>query len=320
MDNRSDTVHPLLVSSDAFEGFDAWREEWMLRFLRVDLQVPDPSRFQMRVRALALPKISIIERRSTESVARRARGLLRDGDDALTFNFVLRRTFTHRDTTGQRLVEAGQAIILPLNEASDLFAPGGVRGVSLRLDRATARSVARDAEGWLRRPFPVEASAFRLLQIYLASLFSLPDGLSPTLATLADIQVRELLANAFDPSGDLARSNAHGGLQAARLQAIVQDVMVRLSDPGLSAAAVGLRLGLSERYVQKLMGTTGLSFSEFVRERRLERARLLLADPSRACLRVVDIAAMAGFGDLSHFNRDFRRRFGETPSAARHPR
>jgi AraC-like DNA-binding protein len=32
---------------------------------------------------------------------------------------------------------------------------------------------------------------------------------------------------------------------------------------------------------------------------------------------IIDIAFTAGFGDVSHFNRMFRRRYGETPSDVR---
>jgi AraC-like DNA-binding protein len=34
-------------------------------------------------------------------------------------------------------------------------------------------------------------------------------------------------------------------------------------------------------------------------------------------LAIIDIAFAAGFGDVSHFNRLFRRRFGATPSGVR---
>jgi transcriptional regulator GlxA family with amidase domain len=34
-------------------------------------------------------------------------------------------------------------------------------------------------------------------------------------------------------------------------------------------------------------------------------------------LAIIDIAFAAGFGDVSHFNRMFRRRFSETPFGVR---
>jgi len=34
---------------------------------------------------------------------------------------------------------------------------------------------------------------------------------------------------------------------------------------------------------------------------------------------VCEIALAVGFGDISTFNREFRRRFGATPSTIRHP-
>jgi AraC-like DNA-binding protein len=43
----------------------------------------------------------------------------------------------------------------------------------------------------------------------------------------------------------------------------------------------------------------------------------MLTDPRYAGATVSAIAFAAGFGDLSHFNRNFRRRFGATPSDVR---
>jgi AraC-like DNA-binding protein len=42
-----------------------------------------------------------------------------------------------------------------------------------------------------------------------------------------------------------------------------------------------------------------------------------LRDPRATRLKISEIALEAGFPDLSHFNRSFRRRFGNTPSAVR---
>jgi transcriptional regulator GlxA family with amidase domain len=54
-----------------------------------------------------------------------------------------------------------------------------------------------------------------------------------------------------------------------------------------------------------------------VTERRLQRAYAMLTDRRFAHLRIIDIALAVGFGDISHFNRMFRRRFGDSPSGVR---
>ena len=50
---------------------------------------------------------------------------------------------------------------------------------------------------------------------------------------------------------------------------------------------------------------------------RLELALRTLRDPDLGHLRVIDIAAEAGFGDVASFHRAFRREFGRTPGAVR---
>jgi len=50
---------------------------------------------------------------------------------------------------------------------------------------------------------------------------------------------------------------------------------------------------------------------------RLMRAHALLTDPRHASEKISTIAFDAGFGDVSYFNRVFRERYGDTPSAIR---
>ena len=64
-----------------------------------------------------------------------------------------------------------------------------------------------------------------------------------------------------------------------------------------------------------------MTFAEFVLEQRLLYARGLLGNPGVHQRKIAAVAYTAGFGDLSYFNRVFRRRFGMTPSEWRdgHP-
>ena len=218
---------PLILSSDSFgrrERFDAWREELMLRVIRVDVDVPDKTNFRTRLRVLNLPNIAIIERRSTPSVVKRTRDLVRDGDDAFVFTLPWGGTVEIRAGADEARVGPGEAIITPLDEVGGLRTPLGVRGVSLRVARKAALSSAPGVERLVNRPVPVDEAAFAILSSYVVSLMSAPRGLDPSLASLADQQVRELLAHVFDPSGDLARAQTYGGIKAARLHAVIRDI------------------------------------------------------------------------------------------------
>jgi AraC-like DNA-binding protein len=49
----------------------------------------------------------------------------------------------------------------------------------------------------------------------------------------------------------------------------------------------------------------------------LQKALRLLTGPNCRDRRISDVALESGFSDLSHFNRLFRSRYGNTPSAIR---
>jgi AraC-like DNA-binding protein len=83
---------------------------------------------------------------------------------------------------------------------------------------------------------------------------------------------------------------------------------VRLAD----AAAVAR---LSPHHFSGLFRrVTGVSFQTYLIDRRLQFARGLLASSD---LPVTEVCHAAGFGDLTHFSRSYRRRFGHPPSARR---
>src|SRR5262245_33748520 len=76
-------------------------------------------------------------------------------------------------------------------------------------------------------------------------------------------------------------------------------------------------MGVSPRYVQLLFENEGTTFSEFLLWERLVRAHRMLTDPLHAERTITALALKAGFGDLSYFNRAFRRRYGASPTEVR---
>ena len=101
-----------------------------------------------------------------------------------------------------------------------------------------------------------------------------------------------------------------------RLEAIKAELV---RDPGISLDRLAAQQGVSPRYVQMLFEEAGTTFSEFALERRLDLARGMLTSPRYATWSVTSIALEAGFGDVSYFNRRFKRRFLMTPTDVRVP-
>lgn len=84
----------------------------------------------------------------------------------------------------------------------------------------------------------------------------------------------------------------------------------------LVLAEVSRQVGVSTRTLQRLHKEHyGMSASEFIRERRMQRAKMLLA---RGRTSISEVAHLIGYSSPANFSRDFRRHFGRAPSMARH--
>ncbi len=101
------------------------------------------------------------------------------------------------------------------------------------------------------------------------------------------------------------------------LLALKADIEVGLGQSSLSLEQLANTYGVTTRYFQKLFEAEGRTFSDYLLERRLERAFHMLRDGNRMDHTVSAIAFGVGFGDLSYFNRTFKKRFGATPREIR---
>ena len=143
-------------------------------------------------------------------------------------------------------------------------------------------------------------------------------GAEPDVSRYIVNHICDLVALCAGASGDAAAFAAERGGRAARLQAVKAAIETRVGGPAeFSVEDIAADVGVSARYVRKLLEAEGASFSRFVAERRLARAYALLTDPKHARMSVSAIAYEVGFGDLSYFNRSFRRAYDCTPSDLR---
>jgi len=96
----------------------------------------------------------------------------------------------------------------------------------------------------------------------------------------------------------------------------ILDVLNRRSaEVDFSIDSLADELGMSQRSLQrKIKAVSDRTPVQLIAEYRLKQAVRLLVDTSRA---ITDVAYESGFGDLSHFYRLFKKRFGRNPSQYR---
>jgi AraC-like DNA-binding protein len=218
-------------------------------------------------------------------------------------------------------VGAGDAVVVDLREGPfTIVRPELTRMFGLRVRRELVPVDADRLGDPALRLVPGRTTALQLLTRYLRSVL---DGGVPPDSPLADAVVThlsELIALSLVPGDASSVPATAPSVRAARLAAIKSDIVRHLTDGSLSAAAVGRRQHITTRYLHKLFEDEPTTYSRFVLDRRLELVHRRLRDPTFAGRSISSIATDAGFGDLSYFNRTFRRRYGTTPSDVRRPR
>ena len=162
-----------------------------------------------------------------------------------------------------------------------------------------------------------QCEALRLLRYYVHSLEKSSlncDGVFGEPTALREISLRhiyDLVALAVSWRGAVGESDL-GAVADTRLRAALGYIAANFDNPQLEVEMVARQLGISTRYLQRLMKNAGRSYTAVVNEMRLQKAFNELS-ASRNGRSILEIAMRAGFSDISYFNRLFRARFADTP-------
>jgi len=195
--------------------------------------------------------------------------------------------------------------------------PTPARFVACRVPREAVAPLVGRLDDTPLRLVPPHTEALTLLVTYARAIAEALPLTTPELQRLAVTHMHDLIAAIIGATRD-GQAIAEGrGIAAARLQCIMADIIANLSDGDLSVAEVAKRNRVTPRYVHKLFENEGLTFSTFVLGQRLSRAHRMLSDPRFADRNISSVAFDVGFGDLSYFNRAFRRQYGATPTEIR---
>ncbi len=292
-----------------------WREEFGRRIVRVDIEPSSSGPFQAEATLQAVQGLRTLAWQGSGMRFKRSQANIVDGDDSIGI-VVCSPYRSQLSQRGQEIeLHAGDAIAFLHSEPVIVsYAEGLQFGLSVPRDALTPR--VTNIESLTMRPISRRTEALRLLMTYLKSALKERALAAPMLRDTVVTPILDLLALAISECAPLGESNA-SAVVAARHSAALDHITAHFQGPELSLEVVARRQGISPRYLQHLMTSSGTSFTECVNELRLQRAFALLIEPHGSPRRISDIALDVGFSDISHFNRLFRTRFGVSPRGVR---
>jgi len=264
-----------------------------------------------------LDGLRVISGKTNGVTCHRTPPLLTDGNDDFVFTTNLSGTSLIFQVGRECRLQPGEAALLSSSDVGGHDFHGPARYLTLRIQRRRLNSMAMSPEDALARLVPANTEALRLLIDYVQSAVQRHQLASPQLRQLFTKHVYDLVALAVGATRETSDMANGRGLPAARLSAIKDDIANGLGSEHLDIASIATRRGITPRYVQTLFEAEGITFTEYVLGQRLTLAHRILTDPSRRGWTISKIAFEAGFGNLSYFNRVFRRAFDATPSDLR---
>jgi len=292
------------------------REVFGRKLVKLDIEPLSDAPFELEATLRELPGLRLMSAVSSAARWDRSGAILSDGDEAIAV--LIGADSSMRVTQRGREVAFGHGsgvAILHADPASMMHSRYSANSVVVPC--AALAPLVPHLEDAAMREIPRANEPLRLLESYVKTVCEDLALAAPELRHAIVTHIGDLVALVLGASRDGAAVATDRGLSAARLAAIKADVLAHLGERDLGLSAVATRQRLTPRYIQRLFEREGSTFSQFMTEQRLARVHRLLADPRHAATAISAVAFAAGFGDLSHFNRSFRRRYGATPSDIR---
>jgi AraC-like DNA-binding protein len=297
------------------ERLSASREIYGRTILRHDLEPLCAHPFSFEAMLYAAPEMGFVSGVVSPIRATRNAAHIDSDDLVLTINLAGGRVVRQRGR--EAAIGAGEAVLTTSADPIMVAVHSTSRMVTLRIPLDILRPSVVDLDACLVRPIPRDAETLRLLASYAGVVEDTGALAMPELRGLLVAHFHDLVAMSIGATRDASEVARGRGVRAARLRAIKAYILENLGRGDLSIEAVASHHGISGRYVRMLFDAEDATYSDFVLGNRLARAHRMLRDPRYFKQTISSIAFECGFGDLSYFNRAFRRRYGATPTDVR---
>jgi AraC-like DNA-binding protein len=308
------------VSTDGVEPsqrFDYWREIVCSRFVRLGFEVPDRRLFSGSLDERQLGDIPFTVVSATgQHVQRTASQISASSGDNFMLSLQLAGRGVHKQDGRVAALQPGDFVLFDQARPYDLLFGERFRQLVLTLPRELVQRRMPDLTQLTARRVDGRAGSGRLASLFMRQLARQLSTVDEASIPRLQASTLELIVTAlFEQHG--AETHRLSRTRNVLLQEILQHIEDRLGDSELTCATVARAHRISERTLRNLFSDLGTCASDWIWQRRLERARADLADPAFADRPVAFIGYQWGFKSSAHFARAFKAKFRTSPGDLR---
>ncbi|MEO3766024.1 AraC family transcriptional regulator [Streptomyces sp. B8F3] len=300
----------------AADRAEAWRDQISRLHAPLDLGSRPGPGFHADMRLLKMERVLVWPNVIDPVVVRRTPRLIRQCDPEMFHLSLLVRGAVGVDDGGVDAVFGPYD--LRTNHSSHALAVHvreRVEAVSVEVPRAALALAPAQVQRVSGRGLSGRSGIGALLAEFLrglvdeAGVYTAAD--LPRLETVFVDLLSALLARETDAE-DLLTPEARARTRTLEIQSFI---LRNLHDPELTPAAVAAAHHISPSYLHRLFRGhgPGATVADWIRGRRLERARRILGDPAQRAVPVHRVASRCGFEHHAVFTRAFSAAYGLTP-------
>jgi AraC-like DNA-binding protein len=212
----------------------------------------------------------------------------------------------------------GAGVLYEARAACEMDFPTDMRSVTLQFPRDQLPVQSSRISEYCARRLDPQSATMRLLTSYFSQLHALAGEFSGEQrldAGQAAIDMVAMVMRGIDLTVPSSEGASDVLLRMMRLH--VRD---HLADRRLTVQELARRHHISVRHTYTLFEQMDTTPGAFIREQRLLAAQAMLSDSRNNGRPVLEIAASVGFGEITTFERAFRRAYGMSPGRWRHER
>lgn len=299
------------------DRLEAWQSAYTQTFVACSISRNSDEPFWSRLQSLNVGPVTVGAVAGSAKFCVTAKDVADRDNDGFMVDLVRRGSINATQSGRSNHAEAGDALIFHSRLPSIEYSTAATEVRSILIPDAAVRGRLGETVRFAGCKLEQKVPELRILSSYIDSLDFVGDLDEASVREMVASHIIDLVVGALlRVDRQTANVDPHS-IRAARLAAVKRLIDASFTEPAFDIRRASRRLGISERYVQKLFEASGTTFSDYLVERRLEHAREKLLDRSFGAMRIQAIAWASGFSDVSHFNRHFLRRFGERPSDLR---